>query len=455
VTSPARNLRAELEAAYRQALQAVDPERLVAAALRSNPAVLEPEGIESGGGARRIHLLAVGKAAAPMTRAAERFLGERIVRALAVVPQGYGLEGLQTPLLEASHPLPDESSLRAAHSARGLVQAVPRGDSLVVLLSGGASSLLALPVPGLELGELARTTSLLLAAGTRIESLNAVRKHLSGLGGGRLALCCGAARVSVLLISDVPGDAIDVVGSGPFSADASSYGDALDCLRERGLLEAVPAAARAFLEEGLRGQQPETPGAGDPRLAAVHHSVLGSNSTARAAAAAALRARGWRCFEVRTPFTGEARRVGGALGSLAGARRESAPWCVVAGGESRVGVRGAGRGGRSQELALAAALELDGRGGCGLLAAGTDGRDGPTDAAGAFADGGTIARGRALGLEAAQALEANDSFGFFSREGGILRTGATRTNVMDLALLAVQGRPSAATAVGESSQGTE
>lgn len=431
-------MRVDLESAHRDALRAVDPEALVVAALEAAGDAFARDWLGERSAPGRLHLLAVGKAAAPMARAAERLLGERLGRALAVVPRGYGLEGLQTPLLEASHPLPDASSLAAARVAQRLVESVPSDEELLVLLSGGASSLLAQPAPGLNLGDLTRATALLLAAGIPIDALNAVRKHLSALAGGRLALGCVAERVEVLLISDVPGDAIDVIGSGPFAADPSTYRDALACLRERRLLEDLPAAARDCLLEGEQGFRPETPEPGDPRLARVRHTLLGGNVTARGAATAALRARGWRCFDFPAPFTGEARRVGGALASLARSRRGNAPLCLVAGGESRVRVRGSGRGGRSQELALAAALELDGCEDCGLLAAGTDGRDGPTDAAGAFSDGGTVARGRALGVDAADALEANDSYGFFSREGGLYRTGATRTNVMDLALLALR-----------------
>ncbi|MFP8877737.1 MAG: DUF4147 domain-containing protein, partial [Myxococcota bacterium] len=418
---PAFGMRAALEAAYGEALKAVDPEKLVAAALRPG---------HGGAGERlreanRLHLLAVGKAAAPMARAAEKQLGARLVHSLAVVPQGYGLELSRTRVLEASHPVPDASSLVAASAARELTAGVPSGDRLLVLLSGGASSLLALPAPGLGLQDLAHTTSLLLAAGTPIESLNAVRKHLSELAGGRLALCCTAGGVEVLLISDVPGDAVDVIGSGPFAADASSYADALDCVRERGLLAQLSPAVRDDLLEGAAGRRPETPAPGDPRLQGVCHTLLASNATAREAACAALRERGWRCFEFPEPFRGEASRVGASLASLARATRSGLGQCFVAGGESRVQVRGSGRGGRSQELALAAAQGLQGLDECAILAAGTDGRDGPTDAAGAYADGGTLTRGKALGLDAARALEENDSHGFFSREGGVFRTGPT------------------------------
>ena len=440
MTFPALRLRAELERAFREALRAVDPEMLVAAALEPDTGRRALAGVGGAAASRGLHLLAVGKAAAPMARAAERLLGERLQRGLVVVPRGYGLPGLRIPLLEAAHPVPDASSLAAARAALQLVESVPAEEALLVLLSGGASSLLAFPAPGLEVADLTRTTSLLLDAGTPIEALNGVRKHLSALAGGRLAVSCAAARVEVLLISDVPGDAIDVIGSGPFAPDPSTYRDALDCLRRQDLLEELPAAARDCLLEGARGLRPETPEPGDPGLRGVRHTLLGGNATARAAAAGALRARGWRCFDFPAPFTGEARRVGGALASLARASRGGPPVCVVAGGESWVRVRGKGRGGRSQELALAGALELEGRAECALLAAGTDGRDGPTDAAGAFADGGTVARGRAQGLEAAASLDANDSYGFFSREGGLFRTGPTRTNVMDLALLALGGR---------------
>ena len=246
----------------------------------------------------------------------------------------------------------------------------------------------------------------------------------------------------MLLISDVPGDAVDVIGSGPFAADASSYADALDCVRDRGLLAELSPAVRDDLLEGVAGRRTETPAPGDPRLERVCHTMLASNATAREAAGVALRTRGWRCYEFPEPFRGEARRVGAALASLARATGAGPGHCFVAGGESRVRVRGSGRGGRSQELALAAALGLYGLDECGILAAGTDGRDGPTDAAGAYADGGTLTRGRALGIDAERALEDNDSHGYFNREGGVFRTGPTRTNVMDLVLLAV-GRPSA------------
>ena len=435
MSSAGLGLRAVLEAAYGEALKAVDPERLVAAALRPDHGRAGERLRE----AKHLHLLAVGKAAAPMARAAEQQLGSRLVHSLAVVPQGYGMELSRTRVLEASHPVPDASSQVAAHAARELTSRVPPGECLLVLLSGGASSLLALPAPGLALEELAHTTSLLLAAGTPIESLNAVRKHLSAVAGGRLALCCTAGTIEVLLISDVPGDAVDVIGSGPFAADSSSYADALDCVRERGLLAQLSPTVRDDLLEGVAGRRPETPAPGDPRLQGVSHTLLASNATAREAACVALRTRGWRCYEFPEPFRGEASRVGAALASLARATRDGLGHCFVAGGESRVRVRGSGRGGRSQELALAAALELQGLDECAILAAGTDGRDGPTDAAGAYADGGTLTRGRALGLDAARALEDNDSHGYFSREGGVFRTGPTRTNVMDLALLAVGG----------------
>jgi glycerate-2-kinase len=307
-----------------------------------------------------------------------------------------------------------------------------------VLLSGGASSLLACPAGELTLEDLAATTRALLEAGAEIEQLNAVRKHLSAMAGGRLAQRTAARRVEVLAISDVPGDRLDVIGSGPFAADPTTYADALAVLAERGVLERVPARVRAHLEAGARGELDETPKPGDPALSRVHTTLLATNRDAVEVARDAAQRRGLGVRVVSNPLAGEAREAGRWLVALARRARASQPLCLVAGGETAVTVRGRGRGGRNQELALAAALALDRGPATALLAAGTDGSDGPTDAAGAFADEGTVERGRRAGVDALAALAENDSYGFFAAEGGLWVTGPTRTNVMDLALVRVE-----------------
>ncbi len=433
-------VRAPLERVFRASLAAVEPGAVVRRHVTSDAAGRLCIAGEPLAPAARLAVLAVGKAAAPMARALEQVAGERIAAALAIVPDGHALALECFDVCEAAHPVPDDRSARAARRARQFVAALEPSDVLVVLLSGGTSSLLSCPAPGLELEDLARTTALLLEGAAAIDELNAVRKHLSAVAGGRLALCAAAGRIEVLVISDVPGDRVDTIGSGPFAGDPTTYADALAAVDARGVRSRLPCRVRAHLEAGARGERGETPSADEPRLQRVRHSLVACNATALEAARGAARELGLRPIRVTGGLSGEARVAGRRLAALCDAVTAEVPVLLLAGGETVVRVRGSGRGGRNQELALAAALALDGRDGVALLAAGTDGTDGPTDAAGAFADGGTLARGRALGLDARAALDDNDAYGFFSAEGGILRTGPTRTNVMDLVFVYVAPR---------------
>lgn len=426
--------RAELEEVFRAALQAVDAGAALDRALGGGAGGLSLAGERLAPGVR-LRVVAAGKAAAPMAAALEARAGERIAAGLAVVPDGHGLPLARIRLREAAHPVPDARSERAAREALSLVSEAPPEDALVVLLSGGASSLLSAPAPGLARADLAAATRALLAAGCGIDELNSVRKHLGLVSGGRLAAASRTARIHLLAVSDVPGGRFDVIGSGPCSPDPTRYADALDVIARRQLRGRLPPALVAHLEAGARGEREETPKPGDPRLARVRSALVADNGAAREAALAAARSRGRLALPLGEILTGEASRAGCRLAALAAALRPPRAALLVAGGETVVRVCGAGRGGRSQELALAAALELEGRGGVALLAAGTDGRDGPTDAAGAYADGDTVARGRARGLDARRHLAENDSYPFFAAEGGLFRTGPTRTNVMDLALV--------------------
>jgi hydroxypyruvate reductase len=384
-------------------------------------------------GASRVFLLAAGKAAAPMAAAAEQALGQRLYQGLAVTKAGHGVPLARTRLREAGHPVPDERSEEAGAAVVNFVRRVGSRDVLLVLLSGGASSLLACPIAGLGLADIVGTTRVLLASGAPIEELNTVRKRIVSTGGGRLAQMCPASRIHVLVLSDVAGDEVDLVGSGPFASDPTRYADAWAVLVRRDLLDAVPEAVRRQLEAGCRGARPELPDADTPGLDRVKHRVLANNETALAGVEAAIRAEGRRPVRVSGALSGEAREVGQQLAALARATNQPGA-CLVAGGETTVSVRGDGRGGRSQELALAAALALEGAP-VALLAAGTDGTDGPTDAAGAIVDGETLARARAAGLDAQAHLERNDAYGFFSQAGGLVMTGPTGTNVMDLVII--------------------
>jgi hydroxypyruvate reductase len=277
----------------------------------------------------------------------------------------------------------------------------------------------------------------MLAAGAPIDELNALRKHTCALAGGRLAIASTARDIRVLAVSDVPGDRLDWIGSGPCAADPSRFEDVLDSLLRRDLIARVTPALRRALERGARGELPESAKPGQRKLERVRHTIVSSNAVARRAALEAGRALGLRTVDLGECLTGEARAAAVRLIALGEATARGAPTLFVGGGETVVTVRGPGRGGRNQELALAAAIELERRpqSGIEILAAATDGGDGPTDAAGAWVDRETCARAARLGADAVASLEANDSYRFFGVEGGRLHTGPTHTNVMDLVLI--------------------
>ena len=333
-----------------------------------------------------------------------------------------------------SHPVPDERSERAGRAVLAEVGRSEPDEVLLVLLSGGASSLLSTPVAGVSLHELATATSVLLRAGAPIELLNAVRRHTVEVSGGRLARAARSGAIRVLAVSDVAGDDPAVLASGPFAADPTSHADALAGIDGLGIRSELPEAVRIHLEAGARGEREESVGPGDPSLERVSTEVIASLADALSGAADAARGLGLVVVRHESELTGEAREVGRDVASRLIALRDGAPTLWVAGGETTVTVQGEGRGGRSQELALAAAQTLEGVGGVSLLAAGTDGIDGPTDAAGAHADAGTVERGRAAGRSAAEDLARNDAYGFFEAEGGLFRPGPTGTNVRDLVL---------------------
>ena len=431
----ARDARAELEAVYRAALAAIDPARALGGALRVSGGRLEIAGEAVPDGAR-VFVLAIGKAGGALAAAAETELGARIAAGLALVPDGFERALARCELRIGAHPIPDQRGAAATREILAFAGEPGPDDVLLVLLSGGGSSLLCAPAAGLALADVAETVSALLAGGASIDELNTVRKHLAAATGGRLARAAArAGRIEVLVISDVVGDRLDVIASGPFAADPTGFADALDVLARRDPAQRAPRSVCAHLEAGARGEREETPKPGDAAFARTRHTLIASNVTALAAARDAAAARGWRVVAAASALTGEARDAARRLVELADASSADRPLCLVAGGETVVTVTGGGRGGRSQELALAAAIEIEGRRDVAVLAAGTDGADGPTDAAGAYADGGTVARGKSAGVDAAAALADNDSHGFFSCEGGVIRTGPTGTNAADLALV--------------------
>ena len=311
---------------------------------------------------------------------------------------------------------------------------------MLAVISGGGSALLTLPWPGLDLGDLQNTTDLLLRAGATIVELNAVRKHLSQIKGGGLARLAGGARVASLILSDVVGDPLDVIASGPTVPDPTTFADAMTVLDRYGLRDRVPRAIRRHLESGLRGQLPDTPKEGADLFSRVHNVIVGSNRLAAEAAVREAQTRGLNAWLLSTFVEGEAREVAQVAAALAKElvnydRPVPRPACLVWGGETTVTVRGQGKGGRNQELALAAALSMQDLPGVLLVALGTDGTDGPTDAAGAVSTGETVSRAAALGLDPFAYLADNDAYPFFDALGDLIRTGPTGTNVNDLLLL--------------------
>jgi len=426
--------RALLRELFDAALAAVAPGTAVARVIEHGPHSLRVAGRELA--PEHCCVLAAGKASLAMARAWHAQAGPPRV-GLAVPREASELPA-PWRVIAGAHPLPNEASALAGRAALELAASTRADETLVVLLSGGASALLSAPLPGLALADLIATTQLLLRSGAEIGELNCVRKHLTAASGGRIAAATRAREVIVLAISDVIGDDLATIGSGPCAPDPTTFADATSVLRERGVWDAAPPSVRLHLERGARGEVPESPKPGDATFARVHHHILASNRDALAAAEVRARARGTEVRRESEPLRGEARAVGAAIARRALALRGAQPQLLLAGGETTVTVRGAGRGGRCQELALGAALALDGARGVTLLAAGTDGSDGPTDAAGAFADGGTVARGRAAGVEARGALARNDAYDFFAREGGLFRTGATGTNALDIVLALVE-----------------
>jgi glycerate 2-kinase len=427
--------RDDLEKIYRTAVAAVDPGRLVGLAMEGRDgAEYVPDLIA---GASRIILIAVGKAALAMARAIQRRVGDKLVDALTVVPRGSGATAERALILkkvvESSHPLPDESSHQAAHLACEMLRRALPDDLVIVALSGGASAMFAMPADGLTLADKIIVNQAMLKAGASIRELNTVRKHLSAVKGGRLIRYCGGARVLGLILSDVPGNDLGTIGSGLTVGDTSSFGDAIAVLKRRDVWGRAPEAVRSYLERAVAGETGETVKPDDPILERVTNVIIGDSNVALEGAERAAVELGYHPVRLKE-MRGEANDVGRALAEhMVRITRERV--CVIAGGEPVVTVRGGGKGGRAQQCALAMGIELSqsapGRK-IAALVAGTDGVDGPTDAAGAFASPSTVADGERAGVSAATALDRNDSYNFFRAAGRLLITGPTGTNVSDL-----------------------
>ena len=388
--------------------------------------------------ARRILVLGAGKASANMAKAVEEVLGDRITDGLINTKYGHSTSLRRIQLNECGHPVPDQAGVRGAREILDLAQAAGAYDIVIVLVSGGASALLPLPAEGLTLADKQATTSLLLACGATIHEINAVRKHLSAIKGGRLAAAAAPAHVISLILSDVVGDDLDVIGSGITAPDRSTFADALAVLDKYGLRARVPGAVRHHLEAG----RAETPKPDDPAFARTRNIIVGSNRIALEAGADKAVELGYAPLIVSSVIEGEAREVAIVETAIAKEVRTSGnpiapPACLLFGGETTVNLRGSGKGGRNQELALAAAVRIAGRDGIAVLSGGTDGTDGPTDAAGGVVDSAT-ANSDATRAAALEALANNNSYECLDAMGSLVRTGPTGTNVADVQVILVR-----------------
>jgi glycerate 2-kinase len=436
-------LRRDAFSIFTTAVKSADPEDAIRRLVHRHGEILDIAGHQFDlSRYRNIFIAGAGKAAARMAQAVEAILDEKITGGAVIVKYGHCLPTKKIKILEAGHPVPDREGLEATAKVIGLLKKADEHDLIVCLLSGGGSALLSRPREGVSLQNKQETTELLLNCGAKITEINAVRKHISQVKGGGLARIAYPATVVALILSDVVGDPIETIASGPMAPDPSTFADCIRILEHYELREQVPRPVRELIAKGIRGELPETLKADDAIFANVTNVVVGNNHLATHAAKERARELGYHSCILSSFIEGEAR--GAAIFHIAIAREVlnsgepiSRPACLVSGGETTVTVRGNGVGGRNQEFALAAALEMDGTDGIVVLSAGTDGTDGPTDAAGGLVDGTTIRRARSKGLDALEHLQRNDSYPVLLAADDLLFTGPTFTNVMDLRLVLI------------------
>jgi glycerate 2-kinase len=424
---------------FTAALKAADP---IEAVLRH--VKLDGETLVAGGQRyslkkfRNIYVIGAGKAVGAMAVATQRLLGKRISGGFINVKSASATRLRRFVVMECGHPIPDINGEKGAQCIAGIAHGAQRDDLVVCLISGGASALMPLPAPPVTLEQKQATTQLLLHCGADIHEINCIRKHISLVKGGQLARLAYPATVLTLILSDVIGDDLDVIGSGPTVPDRSTFADARAILKKYGITNKVPREVR----ERLSANKPETPKPGDEIFQRVQNLIVGSNRLAVDAAVKQAQGLGYNTMVLSTLIEGETREVARVHAAIAKEIRATGrplkqPACVISGGETTVTIRGKGLGGRNQEFALAAAIEIAGLKNVLILSAGTDGIDGPTDAAGAFADGTTLTRANAAGMNAGKFLANNDSYYFFERLGNLIKTGPTGTNVADIRIMLV------------------
>ncbi len=428
------------------ALQAVEPKRVVRNVLHRDGDLLHVGNRNYRlSDFKRVRLIGFGKAAAAMAASVEAELGVWLQGGLVITKYDHGQPLQRTRVLEAGHPLPDEAGVRGTRMLLDWLGESARDDLVLTLISGGGSALLVLPAGEISLADLQAVNAALLRSGATIQEFNTVRKHLSHVKGGQLARRLSPATVIALVISDVVGNPLDVIASGPLSPDPTTFNDARNILMSLNLWDDLSIEIKVHLEEGLKGAIDETPERGDPIFEKVQTEIVGDNRLASLAVVERARALGYNARLVTSSLEGEAREVAQMVVRLAedlvqSDEPVSRPACLVLGGETTVTLRGDGQGGRNQELALAAAIQLAERDlqNVRFVCLATDGGDGPTDAAGAVVEATTIALGESSGLNARTCLNWNDSYPFLDAANALLRTGPTQTNVNDIIIVLVQ-----------------
>ena len=436
-------LRADARAIFGSGVKAVDPINAIKGKLKLEDEILFLEGRKYDlGDYSNIYVVGMGKAAASMAQAIEEILGERITRGVVNVKYGHVVPLNIIKANEAGHPVPDENGLKGTKEIIELLDKSGEDDLVICIISGGGSALLPLPAGDLELEDKQKLTKSLLDCGADIHEINALRKQISAVKGGRLARLAYPSTLISLILSDVIGDNLDVIASGPTVPDTHTFHDCLDIIDKYELRGRAPGAVIEYIEKGCLGDHEETPKPDDPAFERTHNVIIGSNIIAVTAAKEKARELGYNCLILSTFIHGETEEVAKVHTAMAkeilcSGNPLQKPACVISGGETTVTIEGKGLGGRNQEFVLAAAIDIEDIEGVVVLSGGTDGTDGPTEAAGAIADGSTIRRGRELGLDAYAYLCDNDSYNFFKPLGDLLMTGPTHTNVMDLRLVLV------------------
>jgi hydroxypyruvate reductase len=438
------SLRGDAKKIFRQAVWAADPSRIISSHVCLRKNVLRVgKRVYSLSRFERIFVSGAGKASAAMAANLERILGSRITAGTVNVKYGHGQKLKYIRIQEAGHPVPDENGLKGTQEIVRLLSNLTERDLVIFLISGGGSALLPSPPLGISLAEKQEVTDLLLGCGATIQEINTLRKHLSLLKGGGLARLVYPATLIALILSDVIGDPLDAIASGPTAPDSTTFDDCAKILDRYELWEKIPPSLAQHIREGVRGKRKETLKERDPAFEKVYNLIVGNNLLAMKAAQKKARTLGYRPLTLSSLIEGETREVAKVHAAVAkevllSGNPIPSPACLLSGGETTVTLKGKGKGGRNQEFALAAALEIADWEEIVVLSAGTDGTDGPTDAAGALADGKTCQRAKAMGLDPFASLKENDSYPFFEKLGDLLITGPTGTNVMDLRIMLVQ-----------------